>query len=256
MTCDKFCELISEGQPSNPNAQQHLQTCDGCRAMIASLTPSDAAAPNVDRIQAAIAKNMRPVRPLPSNLTLMLLFSAVFFAFALTAAMPVGYFGFRALSSFQKMAVYSGIAGCALSSSALLVSQMIPGSKRVLNPALVLPSEIMSLIVITLGMFHSYTTERFVLRGIGCLRLGTICAFGCGALAWLLLRKGFFTSPPVAGLIAGSFAGFAGFAVLALHCPILNVPHILVWHLGVLAIAVPVALIIALVGKRYHRVHG
>jgi hypothetical protein len=38
-------------------------------------------------------------------------------------------------------------------------------------------------------------------------------------------------------LTGGAFAGLTGVGVLALCCPILNTPHILVWHLGVVLVA-------------------
>jgi hypothetical protein len=40
-----------------------------------------------------------------------------------------------------------------------------------------------------------------------------------------------------ASMLAGLFAGLGGFAVLALHCPILTAPHVWAWHLGAMLIA-------------------
>ena len=65
---------------------------------------------------------------------------------------------------------------------------------------------------------------------------GCACAFLGGVLFSLILKKSFFSSPLAAATSIGFFAGLAGVAVLALHCPVQSVPHIVVWHMTVLGI--------------------
>ncbi len=253
MTCNQLCRLLSDGQTLPAAAHDHLAACEGCRALQASLAEFPVDVPALNSFAARMTENLAPVRPLPSNRTLTLLFTALFIVFALSAAMPVGYLGFYALSIFQKVAIYAGISACALFLSATLVPQMIPGAKRSLNPAVVFPTVLLALVLITLAMFDNFAMDRFVARGIPCFRFGTICAAGSGMLVWLLLRKGFLISPLLTGITAGGFAGLTGFAVLALHCPIQNVTHVVVWHLGVIAVASFAGMLIAWLAQKYAR---
>jgi hypothetical protein len=50
---------------------------------------------------------------------------------------------------------------------------------------------------------------------------------------WILLRRGAVLSPRVTGAATGLLAGLAGTSTLEIHCPNLDVWHILVSHLGV-----------------------
>jgi hypothetical protein len=50
---------------------------------------------------------------------------------------------------------------------------------------------------------------------------------------WILLRRGAVLSPRVTGAATGLLAGLAGTSTLEIHCPNLDVRHILVSHLGV-----------------------
>jgi hypothetical protein len=86
-------------------------------------------------------------------------------------------------------------------------------------------------------IFSNYGTSNFVTSGIPCLRLGSISALISGVLGWRLLRRGYFVSPRETILLFSFFAGLVGVAVLALHCPIRNSLHFLVWHLGAMVLA-------------------
>jgi hypothetical protein len=57
-----------------------------------------------------------------------------------------------------------------------------------------------------------------------------------GLLGWRLLQRGYLVSPRETIVLYGFFAGLVGVAVLALHCPIRNSLHVLVWHLGALVL--------------------
>jgi len=87
------------------------------------------------------------------------------------------------------------------------------------------------------GLFSDHSTVRFVSQGIPCLRLGVISALVSGLLGWRLLQRGYLVSPRETIVLYGFFAGLVGVAVLALHCPIRNSLHVLVWHLGAMVLA-------------------
>ncbi len=238
MNCDEIRELLSEGRPLTGSAEKHLASCAACRAMVEALTlpevPLDQE--RVDRIQKVIAASLTRVRPLPSDWTLVWSLLALFIAFSLIAAIPVGYNGFHVLDAYRRSAYYGLILLCAAFLAITAVQEMIPGSQRKITPRWTIVAAMLSLALLAWLLFQNFNLDRFVPLGIPCLRLGVICAVISGALFWLIVRKGFFSSPVAAWAAVGFFAGLAGVAVLALHCPIQNSAHIIVWHLGAMAV--------------------
>lgn len=238
MNCEGIRELLSEGQALTGPAKDHLASCAGCRAMVEALSVPDAHLDRerINQFQQLIAESLRPVRPSPSDRTLIWSLLVLFTAFSLLSAIPVGYNGFRNLSACQRVVYYALILLCATGCAIITVQEMIPGSERKASPRWMIAAVTLSLALLVSLLFHNFDLDRFVLLGIPCLRLGTICAVIGGALSGFILRSGFFTSPVAGSATVGFFAGLAGVAVLALHCPIQNSGHIIVWHLGVLAL--------------------
>lgn len=234
MNCQGIKKLLSEGQVLTASARQHLENCEGCSAMLHALAPSGAqpASERVQRIQELLGTRRDSVRPLPSDGVLTWQCFAIFAAFAMLAALPFGYDGFRVLNGYQKLAYFSVISIDAIWLALVVVREMIPGSKRKASAWLVMAAALASLALLVALLFHNFDLDRFVARGVFCLRLGSLCAIASGGLFWLIFRRGFFTSPVEAGATIGLFAGLTGVAVLALHCPIENSAHIIVWHLG------------------------
>jgi hypothetical protein len=238
MNCDGIKDAFLEGRLLTAEAQDHLAACARCRAIMEALTraPADPDRTRLREIQALITASLKPVRPLPSDRTLAGALLGLFTAFSLNAAMPVRYYGFHALNVYQRLAYYTFILLCALWYSTSATEQMIPGSKQRTIPRWTILVSTLSLALLVSLLFHDFDLGRFVPLGIPCLRLGSICAFISGTLFWFVLKRGFFASPVVAGTIIGCFAGLAGVAVLALHCPIENSAHIILWHLGVMVL--------------------
>jgi hypothetical protein len=88
--------------------------------------------------------------------------------------------------------------------------------------------------VAMMAVFHSREEKAFVSRGLWCLSSGLKYAIPGAVLTWLCLLRGAAQSPKLIGATTGGFAGLIGVTVLEVHCPNLNLYHILVWHLGVL----------------------
>ena len=238
MNCDDIKELLSEGQPLTGSAQDHLVYCAGCRGMVEALTPPDTEpdTERISKIQNLITASLKPIGPLPSDWKLVWHLLALFTVFSLLAAIPVGYKGFRVLSAYQRFVYYGVILLCAMLFSVVTVQEMIPGSKRKASPGWTILATILALAVLVSALFKNFDLNRFVPLGIPCLRLGSISALVSGALSWFFLKRGFFPSPVTASAVVGFFAGLTGVAVLALHCPIQNSTHILVWHLGAMLV--------------------
>ena len=149
----------------------------------------------------------------------------------------MGFLGFHHLSLPQKLAYYSVISLSAAVLATTLVKGIVPGSRYRIAPGLAMLLALVALVFIVVALFPELDFNRFVRRGLPCLRLGTIWAAFSGGLAYLFVRKGYSSSPVRTAVAAGLFAGLTGFAVLALHCPIENMAHILVWHLGAVLLA-------------------
>ncbi len=187
-------------------------------------------------VTGSITSYLRPVRPLPSDASMISLCMALFVAFSVAIAAPFGFGGFQQLTPGERMLYYTVVLICAAGFSLVTVQEIIPGSRRRITPAFVVAGSILVLALVSAVLFPSFELGHFVELGIPCLRLGVACAAVSGALAVPLLRKGFASSPAKASTTIGCFAGLTGVAVLALHCPIKNSLHIVVWHLGAIAI--------------------
>jgi hypothetical protein len=110
---------------------------------------------------------------------------------------------------------------------------MVPGSKRIVSPALQFLGALSLLGFLIASVFHWRRESTFLLNGLACLRAGLICAAPAAALFWLVLRRGAILSPGLTGLTAGGLAGVVGLTVLEVQCANMNAAHILIWHLGV-----------------------
>jgi hypothetical protein len=234
MSCEDIMQSLSRGQPLTGLAASHVETCVGCRAMMQAL-----AGPNglpdseqVDRITRLIQSSLEPVRPLPSDLLMILIGLGAFLAFSIAAALQIGPAGFYGLTPAQRLAYYAIITACAILFSALTVREMIPGSQRRMAPGVVIALSLLSVTSVAFVLFHNFNTAHFVVQGIPCLKIGCICAAISGFGAYFLVRKGLAPSPLQLSTTVGFFAGLAGVAVLALFCPRQNTAHIIVWHLG------------------------
>lgn len=234
MKCEGLKKLLSEGHPLTDAARDHLVTCTGCRALLEALTLPESypSRKRINDIEQLITTSLKPVRRLPSDQTLIWYILALFTAVSLIVASLVGYNGFRALTPYERFVYYTVITFCAVAFAITAVQQMIPGSNRKADPRSVMLAALVVLGLLATMLFHNYDVSNFVRLGFPCLRLGCVCAVISGGLSWFIFRKGFFSSPLEADTTAGVFAGLVGVSVLALHCPITNSAHIIVWHLG------------------------
>src|SRR5262249_41463128 len=82
-----------------------------------------------------------------------------------------------------------------------------------------------------------YRAEHFLSAGIVCLFFGLVHAIPAACIAWFVLRRGFALNSAAAGLAAGTLGGLVGVALLELHCPNFQAPHVLVWHVAVVPLS-------------------
>jgi hypothetical protein len=196
--------------------------------------PPDAAM--IKRIGAQLSASSRPIQPLPSNAVLWAISLGIFAMVSVVVASVVGFKAIVVLSRAEMAVYYGAVLLFAGLFARAVIERMIPGEKRVLQSSALGGAALLILGLLMASLFSDRSTEHFVASGIPCLRLGVISALIGGLLGWRLLQRGYLVSPRETIVLYGFFAGLVGVAVLALHCPIRNSLHVLVWHLGALVL--------------------
>ncbi len=204
--------------------------------------PPDVA--TIRRISTQLATTATPVRPLPSNAVLWAVSLGIFLVVSLVVASAVKLYAIGSLSRPELFVYYGLVLLLAGLFARALTEQMIPGERRILNSYILWITALAALALLMAFMFADHDTEHFVASGIPCLRLGLIGALISGLLGWRLFRRGYLVTPTETMLLYGFFAGLVGVATLALHCPIRNSLHCLVWHLGAMVVAGCVGLLL------------
>ncbi len=197
--------------------------------------PPDAAL--LSKITSQLGQSPSAVRPLPSNVVLWSISISIFAITSFVLAAVVGFKAFAALSGAEMAAYYSTVALFAILFARAVIERMIPGERRFVPTSILWSAALIVLAALMAVIFSDYGTAHFVASGIPCLRLGVVSALLSGLVGWRLFRKGYFVAPRETILLYGFFAGLVGVAVLALHCPIRNSLHFIVWHLGAMLVA-------------------
>ncbi len=199
--------------------------------------PHEVDAAVTGRISEAIKASLRPVRPLPPPWLLTAGLVLICVAVSLAGAARSGFFGFEKMDALEHVLIFSILAILAAVTGAKFVGELIPGSKYRVSSGLLLGTACAVLAVLFAMLFRDYRTEHFVSVGLTCLVVGVLHAIPAALLSWLLLRRGYAVNPVAAGIVAGALAGFAGVAMLELHCPNFEALHVLVWHTAVVPVS-------------------
>ena len=190
----------------------------------------------MDQIRSAVTSQLKPARPLPRNPVLVAISLAAFALIVLLGSLDGGHMALTMMSGPKMVAYFGALLLLAVLFSFAIVDQIIPGSKRRINPITLLAGAALLLVVLTPVLFQNFELRGFVEGGWPCLKFGTFFAILGGALGFRLARGGFLTSPMEASLLLGCFAGLSGATALACVCPFFNAPHILVWHFGTMVV--------------------
>jgi hypothetical protein len=133
---------------------------------------------------------------------------------------------------------------------------MVPGSRHWFPPEILPAAVIGSLSFVAAFLFHFRDETRFWHRSWFCLQMGLVFALLAAGPFCMLLRRGAVLSPRSAGAAAGLLAGLTGMSILEIHCPNLDLRHILVSHVGVAIIGAVSGLAAGIAGElvgRYPR---
>jgi hypothetical protein len=244
MTCLEMDEVISSGlrdRPLDPRAARHLAECEVCYRLI-HILDEGARTPIVGerlvrQIQGEITENLKAVRPLPASRFFLFACGIILLIVVAVGAMPFGMNGWANLTSFQRVGVFATLTLSATLLTLSMVAQMVPGGRQALKPGAVPVLVLSTLVAVIAIMFRPREDSGFMASGIACIRNGLANSIPAVFVFWLLLRRGAILYPKLIGAAAGTLAGLAGFTVLELNCPNVNVFHVLVWHCGVVLIS-------------------
>jgi hypothetical protein len=239
MNCEQMDAVLFTGGELSQEARAHLATCASCRALAGVLGDNveyavDAA--TLQRAQAHIPRDLAPVRPLASSAAFAALFLLLAAAVAAAFAWLKGFYGIRALTPVQDALIFLALAALLGLAAFALAGDMRPGARTVRGIVIfALAFSVMELVF--LAVFSDYAMGQFVHQGMGCFKMGMTCAAATALLVWLGVRRGYIVAPVSTGATLGALAGLAGLTTLELHCPLLLLPHIAIWHGGVLVAA-------------------
>ncbi len=180
----------------------------------------------------ALTVDLRPVRRLPSDLVLFTGAMLLFVASSILIALALGPKGFANLTEGQRWLYGGTVLGCGLLLSIAVAPQMIPGARRWVSLPYTVLVPIAAVALCAVMIYPESNSTQFVSRGIPCLRTVLLCAAAGGVTTYYLLRRGYIVTPRQTSVSSALFGAYIGIAVLALHCPIEDWLHVLVWHLG------------------------
>lgn len=241
LNCREATQRMAESPriAAQAELQRHLSTCDACRELAALFPVAGSEMPSAARIaaiQADLTRNWKPVRPLPGAGAQAALLWFLYAAIAVAAAAMIGFYGLSAMPLWQSVTYNGAFAGVAALVAFVAVQRLnpgmlalVPGTRASLFAAALLAGLVPLL-------FPNFDVRLFP-RGVSCLETGSVVAAGASLLFAFALRRTFASRPVGAGAAVGFLAGLCGATALALHCPVLDTPHILVWHFAVLVIS-------------------
>ena len=235
------------------SVREHIEDCASCRDLVRAVElpfgGAQVSSRQVEHLRSMIIGDLHPIRPLFPSWVFLLIFALIFAGLTYLGIFYLGMPGWFVLMPVQKIAVFTTLAASAALLAFSLVRQMVPGEKSLL-PAALLPVVLFVLLCLVIAsVFQVRTDTHFLRAGRACLQAGIPYAIPAGLLFWLILRRGAILSPRAVGAVAGMLAGLVSTTVLEVHCPNLNVWHILVWHVGIAALGLLAGLLIAIAGQ-------
>lgn len=243
MTCREIDEALVSlaGRELPKPAQEHLASCEKCRNLVTAMTDAGAGyelAPGVlEQLRESIPTPLARVRPLAPAGVFVALILLVIAGAAMGGAEQLRVLGWPVLSPVARALIFGMLMILSAVAAFATAAQMRPGA-RTIRSGILFGLAFLGMEAVFFLVFHDYSLGRFFHWGMGCLRSGLLCAIPAGVLVWLLVRRGYVVAPVSAGSAIGAVAGLTGLSALELHCPILTIPHVAIWHVAVVAVSV------------------
>lgn len=239
MTCREFEQQL--GQPLCAEAGAHAAGCKACGAL-SQWFDAPASVPAI----AVAVEGLKPVRSLPSP---WILAAAILLAGAVVMTVgsrQMGLFGWDTLEPFQRISIFTGLAIAGAASSLLLAQQMFPTRAGRMPPQVCLAVTLTAMAAGPVALMPlEFDAADFSVFGLKCAEYGLFYSLLAAIPIWLLIRKGYFVQPGWAGALTGLVCGICATVALELYCPLIERAHVLVWHGGVVVVAVMAAAMIA-----------
>jgi len=252
---DKGLDIGAIAGSPDPEVREHLNHCARCRKLVAALSQPayEASASPVallEQIESGLLSDLRPVRRTRKAYLLAAL-AAIFLVGVAFAVSRIGAFALAVMTPVQAGVMLGAVATGAVLTAYSLVHLILPGSLHRIPPA-VLPFAIaLAFATATVVLFEFQPELHFWAAAWWCIRTGTVFGALAAVPLWLVLRRGAVLSLVMTCLASGVFAGLVGMMVLEIHCPILDVWHILFAHLGVLLILATAGLATGLAVEKF-----
>lgn len=240
MNCREFERILIEQDPSATlplEAEDHLKTCSECHQLAHALamTPGGGTgiSPALERLAMDLATNLSTVKPLAPAGYFVMAFLGVFALIVAFGVHREGTLGLIAMNRAQSVSILSMLVLCTWLLIWSLVRQMVPGSRHGFRPEILTASTMGILTLLAILLFRLEDETHFWPRNWFCIRMGLSFALLATGPFCLLIWRGAVLSPRIAGATTGLLAGLAGMTVVEIHCPILDLAHILISHVGV-----------------------
>jgi hypothetical protein len=213
--------------------------------LLQSVRIPDVSGQRMRQIESAMVRDLRPVRPLAPPALYFAQFAGIFVLVCAASWVAIPGRGWDALSNLQRAFVFAPIIGIATLLEFSLVRQMTPAAGYARSAAMLAGSLFLWLLVFMLLVFRPLSEASFLGDAEACFRMGMLFAIPAAILVAWVFSRGAALQPALAGATSGGLAGLTGFAVLEIHCPILNLYHILIAHVSVVVICAFLGVIVS-----------
>jgi len=240
MTCEDISKSFAEGASLPSGADEHLRVCPSCRRLAGLFdrpeAESELSAEAERRYVAAVTAGLKPVSALGPPWRYAAIILAAVAILAAAGVAVLGWSGWTASSTFQKVYFTTALAAAILVSAAVLPRLMVPGSLQRIAPWLLTLGSIVALAAGTI-LYPLAHYAHFGRAAAACFAIGAVHASAVGVACLAVLRRGFVVSRSAAATMAGLTGGLTGLVVLFVFCPHHDAGHYLLGHVGALLFA-------------------
>jgi hypothetical protein len=189
-------------------------------------------------VQDLLMSSLTPVKPLPSQSILVLIFLAVFAAVAAGLIAMMDKAGFHLMTEGQMGWMGTILAGGGILFSLALAWRMVPASHQVFPISFVLALSGIAVVGGIALLFPWQTSSSFISEGRPCAAMELMIAIPAAVIFWLLARRGALVASAGLGAALTGVAAFLALMPLQTQCMFQQAPHLLVWHGATAAILI------------------
>lgn len=201
------------------------------------------------KVQGLLTSSLIPVKPLPSQSTLLFEFLLVFVVCTVGLVAIMDKAGFHLMTAAQMASMAAILGGAGVLFSLIVAWQMAPGSRQLFPLSLALALSGFGVFGGIALLFPWRISHAFVSEGRSCAVMELMIAVPVAVVFWLLARRGALFGGAGVGASLGGLAVVLALLVLQFRCMFQQAPHLLVWHGATAAILIGLA---ALMGELRH----